>query len=173
MIPELRTERLIMRGWRNDDLDTFAPFWADPEASAYIGGPLTERGAAWRRMASYAGQWLLRGYGFWVLQRPEDKTPLGYCGLWHPDDWPEAEVGWSVLPRFQRQGYAGEAARAAIGYARALGWKTLISLINKQNIASRALAESLGARLDYEFEIHGKTAQVYRHSLSNELKTVS
>ena len=173
MIPELRTERLIMRGWQQADLDTFAPFWADPEASAYIGGPLADRGAAWKRLSSYAGQWLLRGYGFWVMQRPEDETPLGYCGLWHPEDWPEAEVGWSVLPSFQRQGYAREAARAAINYAKALGWKTLISLVDKRNMASRALAESLGARLDYEFETNGTTALVYRHGLQNEHQTVS
>ncbi len=167
MIPELRTERMLMRGWRHEDFEVFASFWADPNAAAYIGGPVSSRGEAWRKLASYIGHWQLRGYGFWVLQRQDDPTPLGYCGLWYPAEWPETEVGWAVRPAYQRQGYAFEAARAAIRYATALGWSTLISLINKKNLASRGLAEKLGARLEREFEINGKTALVYRHSLLN------
>ena len=173
MVPVLRTERLFLREWRSEDLDAFAAFWADPIACAYIGGAMPERADAWRRMAGYAGQWMLRGYGFWVMQRHDDPAPIGYCGLWHPDHWPEAEVGWAVLPEFQRKGYAREAARASIAYAEALGWTTLISLIHRDNMASRGLAENLGARLEREFSLSGKPALVYRHSLPNSFQTVS
>jgi len=172
LIPELRTKRLILRDWRHEDLDAFAIFWMDPVASAYIGGPVSGRGEAWRKMASYIGHWQLRGYGFWVLQKHDDPSPLGYCGLWYPEDWPEPEIGWAVFPAYQRQGFASEAAVAVRVYAAALGWTTLISLINPNNIASQGVATKLGATREREIAINGKPALVFRHCLSDSTVSI-
>lgn len=163
MIPELRTERLVMRGWRHDDIEALAPFWMDPDTAAYIGGAVASEGEAWRKMAIMAGHWSLRGFGFWVMQKHDDPTPIGFAGLWYPVDWPEPEVGWSVLKQHQRQGYALEAARAAMRYAQGLGWTTLISVIHKDNAASKGVAEKLGARYERDFDIRGVPAEIYRH----------
>ena len=163
MIPEIRTERLILRDWRNEDFPALAEFWMDPVASAYIGGAVKTRGDAWRKMANMVGHWHFRGYGFWILQKRDDPAPLGYCGMWNPEEWPEMEVGWTVFPNVQRQGFAFEAATAVLRYAAALGFSAPISLIHKDNAASRGLAQKLGAQLEREFQFHGVPAQVFRH----------
>ena len=56
----LETERLRMRGWREEDLSAFAEFWADENTARFVGGTCASDGA-WRRMAMYVGHWALRG----------------------------------------------------------------------------------------------------------------
>lgn len=101
--PVLETEHLRLREWRLDDFAAFAAFWSDPVMTRFVGG-VQNQAQAWRKMAAYAGHWLLRGYDFWVMERREDNVPIGYCGHWYPADWPEAEIGWAVYPRAPGQG---------------------------------------------------------------------
>ncbi len=168
-IPELETERLIMRAWRDGDLDTLSAFYEDEESARFIGGPLP-RDQVWRRMASLVGHWVLRGYGFWALEEKASGHFAGWCGLWYPEGWPEPEIGWGLMPQMRGRGYATEAALRSREYAyRDLGWTTAISFIAPENAASRAVAERLGARPDYEFDLFGAPAIVYRHPAPGEL----
>ena len=163
MIPVLSTERLVLRGFEPRDFDAFADFWADADASAHVGGP-ADRFGAWTRLTSIVGHWTLRGYGLWALEEKATGDHIGYAGLWNPETWPEPEVGWVVYPRYQRRGFAREAAEAALDFAaRTLGWSTAISLTLEKNTASRRLAESLGATLEGITRFRGVSAATYRH----------
>lgn len=68
-------------------------------------------------MALHCGHWALRGYGQWVVERKADATLLGRCGLWNPEGWPGLELGWKVARGAWGDGYATEAARAAMHWA--------------------------------------------------------
>jgi RimJ/RimL family protein N-acetyltransferase len=56
-VPEIETERLILRAWRADDFDAFASFMADEETVKYVAGQPLSRPDAWRSLATMIGHW--------------------------------------------------------------------------------------------------------------------
>jgi RimJ/RimL family protein N-acetyltransferase len=153
MVPTLTTDRLVLRGWRDDDLDAYAAITADPEVMRFMDG-VRDRAQAWREIAMFVGHWELRGHGFWVVER--DGELIGRIGLWRPEGWPGLEVGWLLGRHAWGQGYATEAARASAEHAWSeLGADRLISLISPDNAPSRRVAERLGMRPEGDWDIRG------------------
>ena len=157
-VPELRTERLLMRGWRESDLDAWAAIAADAEVMRWVGSPEgMDREAAWYGMASYAGHWMLKGCGQWVLETLDGGELVGRAGLLFPEGWPGLELGWLVARPHWGKGYAPEAGRAAMDWTRGqLGADHLISLIADDNERSQRVAEKLGMTLEGRTTVHGK-----------------
>ena len=104
---------------------------------------------SWRLMATIVGHWILRGYGFWVVEHKTTRAFLGRVGLWNPLGWPGLEIGWAISREYWRQGFAKESALAVMNYAfGVMNVPKLISVIAPSNEASKRLAESLGMSLD-------------------------
>jgi hypothetical protein len=118
VIREVVTERLLLRAFGEDDLDAYAAMLADEEVVRFVGG-LQSREDAWRNMALLLGHWTLRGYGWWAVCDRSTGALLGRCGLWFPEGWPELEVGWAFARSAWGNGYATEAAAAAIAWGAA------------------------------------------------------
>lgn len=168
-IPTVTTERLVLRAPDMRDFDTFAAFWAGPR-SVSLGGPV-DRTAAFQKFCAIGGQWQLRGYGRWIVADRDTDAPLGIVGIFHPVEWPEPEIAWTVFDGFEGRGVACEAAIATRAYAyETLGWSTLVSLTEPDNARSIALAKRLGARHDGEFDhpAYGPL-NVWRHLSPGEL----
>lgn len=162
-IPELRSERLLLRGPREGDFEVHAEFSAS-ERSKTVGGPYT-REMAWRHFATMWGHWMLRGYGRWMLERLDNGQVVGNVGLWNPEGWPEPEVGWGVYEGAEGKGYAYEAAMVARDYAfNELQWTTLISAIAPSNTRSQNLAKRMGANITDSF-VHERWGplDIWRH----------
>lgn len=149
-IPVVHTERLILRGQRPDDTEPLMAAFADDGYSRFItreGRGLT-REQAWRPIALVPGHWAVSGYGQWVVEERASGAPIGRIGPWHPEGWPDFEIGWSIFPGHQGKGYATEGAAAALAWVReALGRDEVIHLIDPQNQASERVAAALGAEV--------------------------
>ena len=140
--PTLMTDRLILRQPVLADFEHRAAFYAS-ERSIWEGGPLDRR-SAWRVWASEVGQWALMGFGPFSLD-DRSGTYVGEVGIYQPAGYPEPELGWFVKPEAEGRGYAAEAARAVMDWARdAFGWDRLVNFIDRGNVRSVALALRLG-----------------------------
>jgi RimJ/RimL family protein N-acetyltransferase len=143
-IPIDETERLVMRGWRQEDFDAYAASSADAHVQRFLGGP-QDRDESWRSFAMQVGHWHLRGYGQWALERRADGRLLGRAGLWYPDGWFGLEVGWKLHRDAWGHGYATEAAAASLAWAwDNVGADRIISVIHPDNAASLRVAGRLG-----------------------------
>ena len=58
------------------------------------------------------------GHGLYLVVRREDGARLGICGLIKRDTLPCEDIGYAFLPAWRGQGYAIEAARAAMADGR-------------------------------------------------------
>jgi len=115
-------------------------------------------------MAAFLGHWVLRGYGMWAVERRSDGVLIGRAGFLNPEGWPGLEIGWLLERAAWGQGYAFEAASAAIDWGRReRGMTRLISLIRAANVRSELLARRLGAELEGEVELMGSAANLFRY----------
>jgi len=156
------TERLVLRMFRESDLDAYAQMCADPDVMRYISGAPMTRDEAWRNMALVLGHWQLRGFGLWAVEERATGLLAGRVGCWRPEGWPGLEVGWSLLRAFWGLGYATEAGRFALNHAfRELGQTHVVSLIAPENARSIRVARRLGMRREGEADLLGHTAWIY------------
>lgn len=161
---ELQSDRLFLRQWRAEDIEPYARFFADQDRARYFGG---RRNAddAWRHMAMMIGHWHLNGFGYWALEEITSGTFVGCVGLWKSLEWPELELGYWIDDRQKRRGFAEEAARECITYARdTLKSPTLVSYIAPDNIPSQKLATKLGASYEQTIDLLEQGPHLlYRH----------
>ncbi len=161
-VPTLHTERLVLRAFRAADAEPMTAFFADP-VSQFYGGPLGPEDA-WRKFATYPGHWFLRGYGPWAIERRDTGEYIGLTGPWYPAGWIEPEITWALVPGHHGQGYATEAAAAALAATYELfGWTTAVSVIATANAASIRVADRLGAVRERAVTFRYGDAHLYRH----------
>jgi RimJ/RimL family protein N-acetyltransferase len=159
-IPVIQTDRLTLREYRHGDFDSFADHLRDPESMAHIA--LADRETAWRIFSSHAGLWLLHGAGWWAVEMRQTGQLIGNVGAFFREGSTVMEVGWNTYRAFWGQGFASEAAEAAVNYALEVRREPKIhALIAPGNESSLRVAYRLGLAYESETEIHGKTVGTY------------
>jgi RimJ/RimL family protein N-acetyltransferase len=161
-IPRVETARLILRGPIDADLPAMMAFLPS-DRMAYIGGPVPAEEA--RVIFDKAREdWAARGYNRWNIELRETGEVIGRCGVSHPFGYPEPELGWVLFEGFEGQGYAREAAIAALNYVQSMmGLTGIVSLIHPENIRSKHLATRIGGRFAEMGEIVGITVEIWRY----------
>ena len=152
--------RVLLRRLRASDLPTFGAYRADPNVARFQGfDPFTEARAA-AFIAEQATVPVPAAPGDWVqlaIARTEDDQLLGDCALHRYAHEPRfAEVGITLAPRWQGQGYAQDALRGLLRYCFGeLGLHRVVALVDVRNQPCVALLESVGLRREGHFLQNG------------------
>ena len=149
---ELRTERLLLRRWRDADLEPFAALNGDAETMRFFPAPLTR--AESDAFALHIGETIEReGWGLWAVEAPGEADFVGFVGLARPSFeahfTPAVEVGWRLAREHWGKGYASEAARVAVAYGFVeLGLDEIVSFTSRLNTPSIRVMERIGMTHD-------------------------
>ena len=138
---DLETPRLLLRRWREEDLEPFAALNADPEVMEHFPSMLSreESDAGVDRVEKHFEN---HGYGFWAVEVPCQARFIGFIGLavlaFETSFTPCVEIGWRLARPWWGRGFATEGARAALthGFDR-LGLPEIVSFTVPGNIRSR------------------------------------
>lgn len=145
---ELRTPRLLLRRWRPEDRAPYAALNADPEVMRFFPATL-DRNASDAGIEQIEERFEQQGFGLWALESLETGAFLGFTGL---NPMPRGvpgvggmEVGWRLAAHAWHQGYATEAAAAAVRVAlHEIGLEQVFSMTAVLNTPSQAVMRRLG-----------------------------
>ena len=150
--PELQTERLLLRRWRDADRSPFAALNADPTVTEFLQRPITrpDSDAFVDRIEAGFEQ---HGFGLWAVEVPGVSPFIGFVGLSRPafdaHFTPTVEVGWRLAADHWGHGYATEGGHAALAFGfEVQGLNEIVSFTVAANIRSRAVMERLGLSHD-------------------------
>jgi RimJ/RimL family protein N-acetyltransferase len=154
----LETERLTLRQFTAADGELMMEILNEPDFIRFV----ADRGVrtisqaedfiAGRITPSYSEH----GFGFYVVELKESGVPIGMCGLIKREGLDDVDVGYSILRPYWRQGYAYEAARAVVDYAKnVVKLPRLVAITSPDNVKSGTLLEKLGLRFDRMVQLPG------------------
>ncbi|NNF68026.1 MAG: GNAT family N-acetyltransferase [Gammaproteobacteria bacterium] len=142
----LETERLCLRKIVSDDAPFILELVNDPEWLRNIGDRGVRTLAEARDfiadgpIASYSRH----GYGLWLVKFTKTSTAIGLCGVLKRGNLDHPDLGYALLPAFRGAGYAIEACKSVLEYARnSLRMQTVLAIVSPGNAKSISLLEKL------------------------------
>lgn len=167
----IETTRLILRDWRDADLEPYADIMVEPQVGAWLGGPFT-REQARERVALFRASLADSGLGRLAVERKSDGGLIGHCGLAPTRAdlaMPQGlEMGWALAPAAWGEGYATEAARAVVddGFARH-DVAEILAFTGTANLRSQGVMRRLGmlrtAERDFDHPLLAPDHPLRRH----------
>lgn len=146
------TERLIMRAWREEDLEPFAALNADPVVMEFFPSVLTRQESD-ALVSRITAQLDTLGYGLWALEVAETGEFIGFTGLavqtFPAHFTPAVEVGWRLTHAAWGHGYATEAALAALAHGFGPAeLDEIVSMTATTNLRSQRVMQRIGMTRD-------------------------
>ncbi|MFF0061905.1 GNAT family N-acetyltransferase [Streptomyces sp. NPDC005279] len=150
---EIQTPRLLLRRWHEDDLAPMAEINADPEVMQWIGdGSVRDLEQTAEDIERWEEEWDEEGFGLFAVELLASGELAGFVGLsvpaFLPEVLPAVEIGWRLGRQFWGQGYASEAAHAALEFAlQDRGLDRVVSITRTGHEASENVIRKLGMEL--------------------------
>lgn len=162
---EIATPRLVLRDFRPDDLEAYAPLFADPAFMEWSLRGLLTRAQAEARIQQFIDCFQANGFTKWAMVHKQDGAAIGYCGLEVQtiDGEEIRELGYRIAAPYRGQGLTTEAARAAVDDAtERLRLPYVLAYVEPGNHASIHILEKLGFGYKRNMRFHGALFRLYR-----------
>ncbi len=161
--PVIETKRLILRQMTMDDTDELLLIFSDPEAMKYF-NVVFDRPRMEEWVKSNLRHQVEHGFSLWAVVLKENGEVIGNCGL--ETDTIEGEhtvgLGFDFRRKYWNQGYAAEAARAALDHGFShYGFETISAWIDPENRGSQRVAEKIGMIVERQVDRGGKQYALY------------
>ncbi|MFB7159953.1 GNAT family N-acetyltransferase [Lysinibacillus sp. NPDC056232] len=167
----LETERLTLRLQTTNDAGFILKLMNEPSWLQFIG----DRGL---RTVEDACEYIENGptrmyeqFGFclYLVERKEDQTPVGICGLVKRESLEDVDIGFAFLPKYWGKGYAYEAASATLAYAlETLGLNRIVAITTQDNHASAKLLEKVGLKFERLVQFSNDAEELRLFSFDNQ-----
>jgi ribosomal-protein-alanine N-acetyltransferase len=159
----LETPRLLLRPFRDNDLDDLAELYADPEVTRYIGtGSAQDRDQVQRRLERMMRHWHEHGFGMWALVEKADGRFAGRCGVGYLHDRGDAELVCTLARRCWGRGLGTEAIRRVLQHAfEVLRLPRVVGAALVENVASQRIMVRAGLTFVERICYDGKEALLY------------
>lgn len=161
------TNRLKFRLLEQNDFSTWLELFKDQETAEFLTmGKIPtpeERCKSWFERNYFRYENDLGGMN--VLIDKATNSFIGQCGLLVQDldNVSELEIGYSILPKFRKSGYATEAAKKCRDFAFENKFsESLISIIHTDNFRSERVAQNNGMILDKKTSFRDTQVNVFR-----------
>ena len=172
-VTELRTDRLLLRHWRDEDRAPFAALNDDPAVMEHFPHHLTreQSDAMADRIAGFLHE---HAWGLWAVEVRDTGRFIGFTGLAVPrfeeHFTPCVEVGWRLARDGWGHGYATEAARASVAHGFTdLGLEEIVAMVVPANHRSQGVMRKLGMTrdegADFDHPLVEEGSPVRRHRL--------
>ena len=151
----IETPRLVLRRQRVEDAPFILRLVNDSDWLRHIGdrGIRTIEQARTYITDGAVAMYDRCGFGLYLVEAQQDRTPVGICGLVQRDFLDDVDLGFALVPEFRGRGYAREAAAATVAYAATdVGLERVAAIVSPENAASIRLLEDLGFTFDRTFE---------------------
>ncbi len=155
----LLTERLLLRQPTTEDAAFLLGLLNEPSFLRFVGdrGVRSEEQAREYLRQGAMASFENNGFGFFVVERREDRAVIGICGLVDRPGLDDVDIGFALLPEHWRKGYAYEAAAAVLEHARStLELQRIVAITAETNEASIGLLEKLGLHFERLVRLPGE-----------------
>jgi RimJ/RimL family protein N-acetyltransferase len=149
----IETERLILRTWKDDDVDGYYRINQDLKVIEFLRGPLTRQEVA-EFIALENQQFEQLQFTLWAAEEKSTGKLIGFIGLnspkWESHFTPCVEIGWRLGSEYWGKGYATECAKAVLKYGfEIIGLKEIVSFTVPANTRSIRVMEKIGMKRDF------------------------
>ncbi|CAM4052937.1 MULTISPECIES: GNAT family N-acetyltransferase [Bacillus cereus group] len=163
----LETERLVLRWFDIKDAPFILELVNDPAWIQFIGDKRIKNldDAKKYILNGPVDMYNKMGFGLYLVERKEDLTPLGMCGLIKRDSLEDVDIGFAFLEKFRSKGYGFESASAVIDYGvQNLGMKRIVAITTIDNINSGKLLEKVGLQFEKIISDSGEDLKLFGYN---------